>query len=192
MPKGKMKSCNKKSGIIGSSENNPMHELLRELKAYLIICACVYIAFTTVLSMNFVPSESMEPTIHRNHLIVNLRLNYLLGDPVPQRGSVIVFRENSDQKRLLVKRVIGLPGDLISFSGGHVYCNGEKLHEPYVLKQESSFSAVTEYQVPEESIFVLGDNRENSRDSRFMEGTYVLVENIYARELFQVPLFIAH
>lgn len=192
MPKGKMKSCNKKSGIIGSSENNPMHELLRELKAYLIICASVYIAFTTVLSMNFVPSESMEPTIQRNHLIVNLRLNYLLGDPVPQRGSVIVFRENSDQKRLLVKRVIGLPGDLISFSGGHVYCNGEKLHEPYVLKQESSFSAVTEYQVPEESIFVLGDNRENSRDSRFMEGTYVLVENIYARELFQVPLFIAH
>lgn len=192
MPKGKMKSCNKKSGIIGSSENNPMHELLRELKAYLIICASVYIAFTTVLSMNFVPSESMEPTIQRNHLIVNLRLNYLLGDPVPQRGSVIVFRENSDQKRLLVKRVIGLPGDLISFSGGHVYCNGEKLHEPYVLKQESSFSAVTEYQVPEESIFVLGDNRENSRDSRFMEGTYVPVENIYARELFQVPLFIAH
>lgn len=155
----------------------------------MITCLCVYIAFTTVLSMNFVPTESMEPTIHRNHLIVNLRLSYLLGDPVPKREAVIVFRENSAQKRLLVKRVIGLPGDKIRFSEGKVFCNGEELTEPYLMRQGVSYSKVMEYSVPEGNVFVLGDNRENSNDSRFMAGTYIPIENIYAEELFQVPVF---
>lgn len=171
-----------------STTRGKRHELLKEIKGYVITCLCVYIAFTSVLSLNFVPSESMEPTIHRNHLIVNLRLSYLLGDPVPKRGTVIVFRENSAQKRLLVKRVIGLPEDKIRFSEGKVYRNGEEITEPYLLRQGVSYSKVIEYSVPKGTVFVLGDNRANSNDSRFMAGTYVPIENIYAEELFQVPV----
>ena len=140
--------------------------------------------------MNYVPSESMEPTIHRNHLIVSIRLNYLVADPVPGYDSVIVFRDNSERNRLLVKRVIGLPGDEIRFSEGNVYRNGAALKEPYLLRQNASFSDIPAFAVPDGAVFVLGDNRENSKDSRFMEEPYVPIENIYAEELFQVPVFI--
>ncbi len=130
----------------------------------------------------------MEPTIHGNHLIVSIRLNYLIGDPVPEYGSVIVFRESSERNRLLVKRVIGLPGDEIRFSDGNVYRNGEALEEPYLMRQNVSFSDIPAFAVPDGAVFVLGDNRENSKDSRFMEEPYVAIESIYAEELFQVPL----
>ena len=132
----------------------------------------------------------MDPTIHRNHLIVSIRLNYLVADPVPGYGSVIVFRDNSERNRLLVKRVIGLPGDEIRFSEGNVYRNGEELEEPYLMRQNVSFSVIPAFAVPDGAVFVLGDNRENSKDSRFMEEPYVTIENIYAEELFQIPVFI--
>ena len=108
----------------------------------------------------------MEPTIHRNHLIVSIRLNYLVADPVPGYGSVIVFRDNSERNQLLVKRVIGLPGDEIRFSEGNVYRNGEALKEPYLMRQNASFSDIPAFAVPDGAVFVLGDNREVSMDSR--------------------------
>ena len=162
----------------------------KETLLYVLLCSFAFIICTIVLSVNYVPSESMEPTIQRNHLIVNYRLKCLISDPVPKHGTVIVFRENGGKQRLLIKRVIGLPGDTISFSSGKVYRNGEELEEPYLLKQGVSYSAVTEFSVPDRALFVLGDNREMSNDSRFMEGTFVPIENVYAWELFQVPFYI--
>lgn len=161
----------------------------KDLVLHILFCVLALIFFTNVLSINFVPSESMEPTIQRNRYIVNLRLRCLFSDPVPQYGEVIVFRENADSNRLLVKRVIGLPGDEITFAGGLVYRNGEELQEPYLLEQQTSYSVIPQFTVPDGALFVMGDNRESSNDSRFMEGTYVPLENVYAEELFQVPIF---
>ena len=162
---------------------------MKETIRYIAACALALIFFTDVISLNYVPSESMEPTILRNHFIVNLRLNYLLGNPVPKHGTIIVFRENAEPNRLLVKRVIGLPGDTITFKQGRVYRNGDELEESYLMEQGVSYSVISEYSVPEGSLFVMGDNREYSNDSRFMEGTFVPVENIYAQELFQIKFF---
>ena len=162
--------------------------IARETIGYIAICTSVVIMLTCVFSLNFVPSESMEPTIQRKHLIVNWRLPYFLGDPVPEYGSIIVFRENGSQNRLLVKRVIGLPADVIRFSEGKVYRNGEELNEPYLLEQGSTYSAIAEFKVPDDALFVLGDNRYYSNDSRFMNETYVPVKRVYARELLQIPL----
>ena len=83
--------------------------------------------------------------------------------------------------------MIGLAGDEIRISEGKVYRNGEELDEPYLLVRESTYSAVSEFLVPEGSLFVLGDNRYKSKDSRFMEETYVPVENLYAHEILQLP-----
>ena len=162
--------------------------LLRETTSYIAVCALAVLAMTCVLSLNYVPSESMEPTIHQKHMIVNWRLPYLLGDPMPDYGDIIIFRENGSKNRLLVKRVIGLPGDEIEFTEGKVLRNGEELEETYLLVQESTYSAIPEYTVPDGSLFVLGDNRYKSRDSRFMEETFVPVQNIYAKELWQFPI----
>ncbi len=161
----------------------------KEMILHVLFCAVALIFFSNVLSINFVPSESMEPTIHKNRFIVNLRLRYLIGNPVPKYGEVIVFRENADSNRLLIKRVIGLPGDEITFAGGLVYRNGEEIQEPYLLEQQTSYSVNPIFTVPDDALFVMGDNRENSNDSRFMEGTYVPMKNVYAVELFQLPFF---
>jgi len=161
--------------------------IVKEAASYIISCLTAIFLFTNVLSINFVPSESMEPTIRSHRFIVNLRLIYLISDPMPDYGAVIVFRENAETNRLLVKRVIGLPGDEISFAGGTVFRNGKELDEPYLLKQGVSYSVTPVFTVPDGKLFVLGDNRENSNDSRFMEGTYVPVNHVYARTLFQVP-----
>lgn len=170
-------------------EHEKFQSLLKETITYIVICTVAVLMMTCVLSINYVPSESMEPTIHKKHLILNWRLPYLFGDPVPEYGDVVVFRENGPQNRLLVKRVIGLAGDEIRISEGKVYRNGEELDEPYLLLQESTYSAVSEFRVPEGSLFVLGDNRYKSKDSRFMEETYVPVVNLYAREILQLPFF---
>ena len=165
-------------------------QIMKETISYISVCVLAVLAMTCVLSLNYVPSESMEPTIHQKHLIVNWRLPYLIGDPMPVYGDIIIFRENGPQRRLLVKRVIGLPGDEIEITEGKVFRNGKELDESYLLAQESTYSAVPEYTVPEGSLFVLGDNRYKSRDSRFMEETFVPIQNIYARELWQFPISI--
>ena len=168
-------------------DQEKVQRILKETTIYIVICTVVVLVMTCVLSINYVPSESMEPTIHKKHLILNWRLPYLLGDPVPEYGDVVIFRENGPQNRLLIKRVIGLAGDEIRISEGKVYRNGEELDEPYLLVRESTYSAVSEFLVPEGSLFVLGDNRYKSKDSRFMEETYVPVENLYAHEILQLP-----
>ena len=170
-----------------ANKPNTTTTAIKEALTRVLLFSVAFIVFRVVLSVNFVPSESMEPTIKRSHLIVSYRLNCLIRDPVPELGTVIVFRENGGKQRLLIKRVIGLPGDTVSFSEGKVYRNGEGLEEPYLLKQGVSYSAVTEFHVPDGLLFVLGDNREQSNDSRFMEGTFVPIKNVYAWELFQVP-----
>lgn len=169
------------------SENRKQRSLIRVFIDHAVICLCTVFVMTCVFSLNYVPSESMEPTILRKHLVLTWRLPYLLGDPVPEYGSIVVFRENGAQNRLLIKRVVGHPGDVISIFEGKVYRNDDELEEPYLLSQESTYSTIPEYTVPDDALFVLGDNRYNSRDSRFMEETFVPVKNVFACEIWQFP-----
>lgn len=107
-----------------------------------------------------IPSESMAPTLEVGDQIVVTRY---LGS-APQRGDVIVFRSPADDE-LMVKRVIGLPGDLVDSRLGRVRVGGYTLPEPYVLRQAAT-GAIDQQVVPQESYFVLGDNRDDSVDSR--------------------------
>lgn len=107
-----------------------------------------------------IPSESMAPTLEVGDQIVVTRY---IGS-TPQRGDVIVFRSPADDE-LMVKRVIGLPGDLVDSRLGRVRIGGYTLPEPYVLRQASA-GAIDQQVVPQESYFVLGDNRDDSLDSR--------------------------
>ncbi|MDT4892575.1 MAG: signal peptidase [Pseudonocardiales bacterium] len=128
---------------------------------------------TFVMAPYYIPSASMEPTLHgcagcnNDHVLVN-KLSYRMHDI--RRGDVVVFHRPSSwqvSQKLLVKRVIGLPGDVLTTKGGVVYVNGLLLDEPYVdddcTAGTTDLSRVT---VPAGSIFVMGDNRCQSEDSR--------------------------
>ena len=143
-----------------------------------------------------VTGPSMETTMFTgDRLIVNrLPVTYdaLQGNPyVPERSHVVVFRNpmfdamRSDE--FVVKRVIGLPGETVSFSGGYVYIDGEKLEEPYLPAQGQTRSDKT-FTVPEGCIFVMGDNRESSYDSRFLAEPYISVKKIEARALVNIAV----
>lgn len=165
-------------------------KVVKEAGSYLMIFAITAFIMTFVFSLNRIPTGSMEPTIPTGAVAVSWRLPYLVGNPVPERGDIVTFREVDSSRRILIKRVIGLPGDTVSFEQGRVRVNGNELEEPYLMRQDSTMSRVSEYMVPDGCIFVLGDNREHSSDSRFSDDPYVPVGNIIARFLFEYdPLF---
>ena len=94
----------------------------------LVTLAAVVLIFRVLLQLAYVPSGSMETTIPTKSLNIGWRLPYVVGDPVPARGSIVTFWDE-ELGKVLVKRVIGLPGDAITFEGGFVYINGEKVEE---------------------------------------------------------------
>ena len=108
-----------------------------------------------------IPSRSMAPTLEPGDQIVVTR--YFRSEP--ERGDLIVFRSPSGTDELIVKRIIGVPGDLVDSRLGRVRIGGHTLPEPYVLRAAAT-GAIDPQLVPAESYYVLGDNRDDSLDSR--------------------------
>lgn len=158
----------------------------REWREVILILATVFVVFKFVIQIAWVPSGSMETTLPTKSVLFGWHLPYLLADPVPERGDVVTFW-NEELGKVLVKRVIGLPGEEVSFSGGYVYIDGVKLEEPYLPAQGVTESENT-FTVPEGCIFVLGDNRTGSHDSRFWADPYVPVEEIQAKPFVVVSI----
>lgn len=144
-----------------------------------IILGIVGVIRTFLVSPFQVEGNSMLPTLeHRQYIVIN-KLTYYLGDP--KRGDVVVFRPPTETGKHYVKRVIGLPGDTIVIRGGYVYVQPpgsteQQLEEIYLDERNqghtyrhppsSGDKREISYVVPEDSYFLLGDNRQGSLDSR--------------------------
>lgn len=129
----------------------------------------------------YVPSESMCNTLQVKDRICVSKLAYKNSEP--KIGDIIVFNsEQIDNKPMkLIKRVIGCPNDIIHIENGNVYVNGKKLEEEYALKDNYS----GDFTVPENSYFVMGDNREMSNDARYWENHYVDKNDILGKAIFK-------
>ncbi len=143
-----------------------------------VVLAAILFAGINMISARIrVDGYSMEPTLHDGEFVIVNKLAYRFGSP--QRGDVIVFRYPRDPQQEYIKRVIGLPGDRIRIVNGHVYVNDQLIDEPYVA---SAPRYQSEWSVPEDSVFVLGDNRNNSSDSH--NWGPVPLNNVIGRALF--------
>jgi signal peptidase I len=126
------------------------------------------VAVLTLLVLAFfmrlpqVSGLSMEPHIRSGEYVLINTFAYRFG--VPGRGEIVAFRHEDDARAIFIKRVIGLPGDRIRIDRGTVYVTGTQLDEPYV--QDPDDRTFGQILVPPRSIYVLGDNRANSEDSR--------------------------
>lgn len=153
--------------------------LLREALEWvgvLAVATVVAIALNTFVVQAYeVPTGSMEDTIEIGDRLFGQKVTRLLGQPVSQ-GDIVVFSnpDGASDHDILVKRVIATGGQTVDLRQGAVYVDGERLDEPYVtgeswplLQQAPGVAVSFPYTVPEGQIWVMGDNRENSADSRY-------------------------
>jgi signal peptidase I len=180
--------------IVDKTTGRPK-SVVREYAESIIIAIVLALVIRTFVVQAFkIPSGSMEDTLLiGDHILVN-KLAYGLQLPFmhdklrfglmanPARGDIIVFPFPRDPSRDFIKRVVGLPGDRVEIRNHHAYINGEALKEPYIRLDERAAMHPSRYShwgpevVPTDKLFVMGDNRDNSADSRdwgFLDSTHV-------------------
>lgn len=154
---------------------------MKEIKEWIESFA---IALLIVLPISFfcrptiVEGQSMQPTLYTYNVVITERNTKHL-----ERGQVIVFDARPMDESYYIKRLIGLPGDVVEIKDGSVFVNGSKLSEPY-LKKGTITEGDLKITVPRNEVFVLGDNREVSSDSRYI-GT-ISIEKIKGHAYFRI------
>ncbi|MEX2415287.1 MAG: signal peptidase I [Paenibacillaceae bacterium] len=177
--------------MTGSDQNliKKKNELFEWTKALLIAAALVFLIRWLAFTPFIVDGESMLPNFNNEERMIVNKLIYDFRDP--QRFEVIVFL--APEGKDFIKRVIGLPGDKVRVDGDNVYINGEPISEPYIQEEidqaaaegkiynSSTMSITEEVTVPKDSLFVMGDNRPRSKDSRFSQVGFVPYDAIVGR-----------
>lgn len=171
------------------------HDRVRSLVEWVaVIVGALVVALvvkTFLFQAFYIPSASMEPTLEKGDRVLVNKLSYELHDV--NRGDVVVFElpegeVASDGIKDLIKRVIGLPGDTIESRDGVVYVNDRRLDEPYLPAgtrtgdaQNGNNPAIERQTVPDGTVFVMGDNRSNSHDSRYADRGPIPIDSIVGR-----------
>ncbi|NBD22382.1 signal peptidase I [Paenibacillus glycinis] len=143
---------------------------IREVRDWCVTLGIAIAAALLIQNYAFAQTEvkniSMQKTLVDGQRLIEDKISYRF--EMPHRGDIVIIDGPESDKRL-IKRVVGLPGDVIDFtSDGHVLVNQKLLQEPYVKGLTYSNGLKVPYTVPAKSVFVMGDNRENSQDSRML------------------------
>ena len=141
-----------------------MKEFLKEFGKDIVLLVVLLLVVSFFIKPIIVEGVSMLPTLESKDYLIVSKQSYNFGEP--ERGDIVVFpHDEGIDEKLYVKRVIGLPEDHIVIEDGNVYINNKKLNEDYIA--ENYTSGDIDLVIPKGRIFVMGDNRGNSSDSRF-------------------------
>ncbi len=134
---------------------------LRDIVETLVLTLIVFFVVNTLTGRFQVRGTSMETSLHTGQYVIVSKLSYRLGDP--HRGDIVVFRPPNGSHDDYIKRIIGLPGEMVEIRDGAVWIDGYRLEEPYISSRMSGSGA---WDLDQGEYFVMGDNRANSSDSR--------------------------
>lgn len=159
-------------------------EIFSYVKIFVVVIVVVLLLQNFVIINAEIPSESMEKTIMTGDKLIGNRLAYIKNGP--KRFDVVIFKYPDDEKELYIKRIVGLPGETIDVIGGKVYIDGSEkpLDDSFCLEVPDG-SGDGHFVVPEDSYFMMGDNRNNSNDSRFWNNPFVHKEKILGEAMFR-------
>ena len=149
----------------------------------IVITITLFVLFFVILNAR-IPSESMENGILVGDLIIGNRLAYTMSEP--ERYDIVMFKYPDDESEIYIKRIIGLPGEKITIKNGKVYVNdGTTPLDDSYIKEPMDTTEYLEFEVPENSYFMLGDNRNESNDSRYWQNHYVKKDKVLAKASFR-------
>jgi len=142
------------------------YRFVREIMETIVLTVLMFVIINLAVQNYDIQGPSMEPTLHNQERIMVDKVSYLLHPP--SRGDVIVFIAPNNPALNYVKRIIAIPGDVISVDDTTVKVNGATLQEPYVdpRRQGNPYDSIDNRVVPPNDYFVMGDDRVNSSDSR--------------------------
>lgn len=159
------------------------NEIISWIKTIAMAIVIAVLINSFVIVNATVPTGSMENTIMPGDRIIALRLTYYVSSP--ERGDIVVFRYPDDESVLYVKRVIGLPGETVEVKDGEVYINNSDTPLDDSFVKEQPVGDFGPYEVPEGCYFMMGDNRNNSQDSRYWVNKYVEEDKILGKVYFK-------
>ena len=163
---------------------------LKEWAKDILIAVIVAVIILQFIKPTFVRETSMMPTLQEYNFLFLSKQAYRFGEP--KQGDIIVFHTNlktqTGDEKLLIKRVIGLPGDTVRIEEGKVFINDEEQKEPYTLEAYTS-GYIEDLTVPDDSLFVMGDNRQNSTDSRDPSVGCIKISDVYGKAVFRLYPF---
>ncbi|WP_058485549.1 signal peptidase I [Defluviitalea phaphyphila] len=143
-------------------------EFLGMIKEIIIVIIIVFFVRTFIFENTKVIGPSMEPTLLENDILIINKFEYYFTEP--ERGEIIVFPYKGDPSKHYIKRIIGLPGETIDIKNGVVFIDGNPLEEDYILEPMQQRGDISfPFVVPDNTYFVMGDNRNNSSDSRYQD-----------------------
>lgn len=145
-------------------------------KLILFAVVAAFLLKNNVVASALVPTGSMEQTVMTGSRIIINRLAYLYD--VPQRGDIVSFYYPDDGETLYLKRIMGLPGEVIEGLDGRVYIDGKMITD---FTQNKFYEDFGPYQIPKDCYFMMGDNRSNSWDSRYWTNKYVEIGDIIGK-----------
>lgn len=157
-------------------------EIISFIKSLVIATIAAVLIITFVFQVVNVDKTSMYPTLKPNDRLILEKVTYYFSKP--SRGDIVVFKYPKDNREKFIKRVIGIPGDKIKIENGILYINGEKQEESYI--KEAMIGDFSETTVPEGTIFALGDNRNNSMDSRDESVGFIPYKLIIGKAVFRI------
>ena len=184
MDEKQVNGLNETSELPEEDKKSVRQEVIEYIITIAVVVGVVLFVNSVLIINARIPSASMEETIMERDRIFGNRLAYIKSDP--KRYDIVIFRYPDNEKKLFIKRIIGLPGETLVIRGGKVYVNGSE--EPL----DDSFCPETPlpldlgpFEVPEGYYFMMGDNRNNSNDSRYWHNKYVAREKILGKAVFR-------